>query len=284
MKYTFGIVLSCVATTYAQIRDVAVECERLGYDSLWLNDHMYPGWGAYERHIRPYFDAWTTLPALAVDTKTIRVGTMVTSNTFRHPALLAKMSTTLDIISEGRLELGIGAGDLPIEHETYGIEYPPDGERINRLREALQILIHMWTEDKPRFKGRYYEIKEPPLFPKPLQKPHPPIWIGSIEGRRRIVKLAADYANNFNILAGTPETYREKMENLEKYCRQIGRDPKEIRRSWHGFATVTEDPKTVEDTVKNLKAMADAGVQDFILGVDVKALKPFAEHVFPAFK
>lgn len=138
--------------TYPKVRDVALECERLGCDSVWFNDQMYEGWLPPEKHATPYLDCWTLLPALAASTKTIRLGTLVTSNTSRHPALLAKMSTTLDVVSGGRLEMGIGAGDLPIEHETYGIEYPPDGERIARLREALQVIISMWTEERPLFK------------------------------------------------------------------------------------------------------------------------------------
>jgi len=286
--YTFGVVLPSAVATYPEVRDVALECERFGYDSVWLNDHMYEGWLPPEKHAHPYLDCWTLLPALAVSTKSIRLGTMVTSNTFRHPALLAKMSITLDIISEGRLDFGIGAGDLPIEHETYGIEYPPDSERISRLHEALHVILSMWTEEKTRFKGNFYEIKEPPCWPKPVQKPHPPIWIGSISGKRRMVRLAAEFADNFNVLSGSPESYREKMETLGNFCREIGRDSRNIRRSWHGFVNITEDKQSIEDTISNLKAMAEAGVQDFVLGFqdrrDVTALKVFAENVLPVFR
>ncbi|MEM2904840.1 MAG: TIGR03560 family F420-dependent LLM class oxidoreductase [Candidatus Bathyarchaeia archaeon] len=285
---TFGVVLPSAVATYPEVCDVALECQRLRYDSIWLNDHMYEGWLPRERHAHPYLDCWTLLPALAVSTRSIRLGTIVTSNTFRHPALLAKMSTTLDVISGGRLEFGIGAGDLPIEHETYGFQYPPDGERIARLHEALQVILGMWTEEKPRFKGRFYEIREPPCWPKPVQKPHPPLWIGSISGRKRIVKLAAEFADNFNVLGGSPQSFKEKMETLDAYCRKIGRDPREIRRSWHGFVNITEERQTIEETVRNLKAMADAGVQDFILGFrdrsDIKALRVFADNVLPLFR
>jgi F420-dependent oxidoreductase-like protein len=226
---TFGIVLPQSVPSYITVRNVALECERLGYDSVWLNDHFYEGWLPSEEHRHPYLDCWTLLPALAVDTKTIRLGSLVTSNTFRHPSLLAKMAATLDIISGGRLEFGIGAGDLPIEHHTYGIPYPSDNERISRLHEALQVIIKMWIEEKPRFAGKFYEIREPPCFPKPIQKPHPPIWIGSITGRRRIIRLAAEFADNFNVLGGSPESYAEKMMMLDKYCEEIGRKPSDIR-------------------------------------------------------
>ncbi len=288
MRYTFGVALPSAVATYPEVRDVALECERLGYDSVWLNDHMYEGWLPPEQHAHPYLDCWTLLPALAVSTKKIRLGTLVTSNTFRHPALLAKMSTTVDVISNGRLDFGIGAGDLPNEHETYGIEYPPDRERIARLREALQIIISMWTEEKPQFRGKCYEIREPPCWPKPVQKPHPPIWIGSISGRSRIVKLAAEFADNFNVLGGTPESYRERMAILDNYCRELGRDPAEVGRSWHGFANITSEKRTISKTIKELKAMAEASVRDFLLSfedrTDVRALGIFAKNVIPVFR
>jgi len=285
--YTFGVALPSAVSTYAEVRDVALKCEQLGYDSVWLNDHMYEGWLPLEKHSQPYLDCWTLLPALAVSTKTIRLGTLVTSNTFRHPALLAKMSTTLDVISNGRLDMGIGAGDLPVEHETYGIEYPPDRERIARLREALHVILSMWKEEKPRFRGRFYEIREPPCWPKPVQKPHPPIWIGSISGKSRIIRLAAEFADNFIVLGGTPESYKERMEILDGFCHEIGRDPARIRRSWHGFVNITEKQRTINKTIRELKAMANAGVQDFLLSfedrTDVGALRVFADKVLPAF-
>ena len=288
MGYTFGVALPSAVATYAQVRDVALECERLGYDSVWLNDHMYEGWLPPEKHDHPYLDCWTLLPALAVSTESIRLGTLVTSNTFRPPALLAKMATTLDVISKGRLDMGIGAGDLPVEHETYGIEYPRDSERIARLREALHVIISMWTEEKPRFKGRFYEIKEPPCWPRPVQKPHPPIWIGSISGKSRIVKVAAEFADNFNVLGGSPDSYRERMSILDRYCRELGRDPDEIRRSWHGFANIKGEEQSIKKTISDMKAMADAGVQDFLLSfedrTDISALRVFAENILPVFR
>jgi len=287
-KHTFGVVLPSAVATYSEVRNVALECERLGFDSVWLNDHMYEGWLPPEEHAHPYLDCWTLLPALSVDTRSVRLGTMVTANTFRHPALLAKMSTTLDVISKGRLDFGIGAGDLPNEHETYGIQYPADAERIDRLREALQVILSMWTMEKPKFKGKFYEINEPPCWPKPVQKPHPPILIGSISGKSLIVRLAAEFADNFNILNGSPQSYRERMEILNRYCREIGRNPKMIRRSWHGFVNIKDEEETIEKTIRNLKAMSEAGVQDFILGFedrkDVTALRIFSEHVLPRFK
>ncbi|MBS7649389.1 MAG: TIGR03560 family F420-dependent LLM class oxidoreductase [Candidatus Bathyarchaeia archaeon] len=287
---TFGVVLPQSVPDYAMVRSVALLCEKLGYDSVWLNDHFYEGWLPPEEHMHPYLDCWTLLPALAVDTKIIRLGSLVTSNTFRYPSLLAKMATTLDIISEGRLDFGIGAGDLSIEHYTYGIPYPPDSERISRLHEALQVIIKMWTEEKPYFIGKFYEIREPPCFPKPVQKPHPPIWIGSITGRRRIIRLAAEFADNFNVLNGSPESFAEKMRALDEYCERIGRKPNSIRRSWHGFIDVgiKKDEHLLESTIHNLKAMARVGVQDFILGfsdrTDADALRIFAEQVITTFK
>ena len=288
MVYTFGVVLPSAVTTFPQVMNVALECERLGYDSIWLNDHMYEGWLPLNRHVQPYLDCWTLLPALAASTKSIRLGTLVTSNTFRPPSLLTKMATTLDVISNGRLDFGIGAGDLPIEHETYGIRYPSNTERIARLREALQVIINMWMKEKPQFKGKFYEIKEPPCWPKPIQKPHPPIWIGSISGKSRIIRLAAEFADNFNVLGGSPESYKERMNILNSLCIEIGRDPAQIRRSWHGFVNISKKKQTINKTIKNIRAMADAGVQDYILAFEdrtnITALSVFAKNVIPCFR
>ncbi|MCS7145100.1 MAG: TIGR03560 family F420-dependent LLM class oxidoreductase [Nitrososphaerota archaeon] len=284
------MVLPQSVSSYDIVRGVALLCEELGYDSLWLNDHFYEGWLPPERHTCPYLDCWTLLPALAVETEKIRLGSLVTSNTFRHPSLLAKMAATLNVISGGRLDFGIGAGDLPIEHHTYGIPYPSDRERISRLREALQVIIKMWTEEEPSFNGEFYQIREPPFFPKPIQKPHPPIWIGSISGRRLIVRLAAEFADNFNVLDGSPESYAEKMKTLNKHCEAIGRNPDSIRRSWHGFVdmAIKKDDHLLEETIRNLKSMVNAGAQDLILGfsdrADVEALRVFAEQVIPRFR
>lgn len=148
----------------------------------------------------------------------------------------------------------------------------------------------MWTEEEPSFNGEFYQIREPPFFPKPIQKPHPPIWIGSISGRRLIVRLAAEFADNFNVLDGSPESYAEKMKTLNKHCEAIGRNPDSIRRSWHGFVdmAIKKDDHLLEETIRNLKSMVNAGAQDLILGfsdrADVEALRVFAEQVIPRFR
>ena len=288
MRYTFGVVLPSAVSTYKEVADVAIECEHLGYDSVWLNDHMYEGWLPPEKHAHPYLDCWTLLPALAVSTKSIRLGTLVTSNTFRHPAMLAKMSCTVDTISGGRFDMGIGAGDLPIEHQTYGFSYPPDKERISRLEEALQIMLLMWSQERPQFRGRFYEIRQPPCLPKPVQRPHPPIWIGSISGKHRIVKIAAQFADNFNVLGGTPEAFKAKMTTLDTCCRELGRNPLEVRKSWHGSVNIDEERVSVNATAKSIGVMADAGVEDFVLAfenrTDIKALQVFSREVLPSFR
>ena len=153
--------------TFERVRNVVLECERLGYDSIWLDDHLMYG-------KTPILECWTTLSALASLTAKIRLGTMVLCNSYRNPALLAKMAATLDVISNGRLELGIGAGVQKDEHEAYGIPFPKPSERIERMKEAVEIIKKLWTEENANYQGKYYTVNEAVCLPKPLQKPHPP--------------------------------------------------------------------------------------------------------------
>jgi len=174
----FGILLPSDVSSYELVREVAPEAEELGYESAWLSDHFFPGWLSSELHTTPWLECWTTISALAVETTRLRLGTLVLCNNYRHPPIVAKMAATLDVVSRGRLEFGIGAGDLPVEYEAYGLHYPKDSTRIEQLGEALRITKIMWTMEKPSYTGKYYRIKEVPSNPKPVQKPYPRIWIG----------------------------------------------------------------------------------------------------------
>lgn len=175
--------------TYELIRKVAIKCEQLGIDSGWIADHVIPHRGP----TTPLFECFTTLSALARETKKLRLGTYVVCNTFRYPSLLAKMVTCLDHISGGRVELGMGAGYNQIEHRRYGIPLVKYARRVHQLRESVQIIKRMFIEDVPSFKGEFYEIYEAINNPKPVQKPHPPIWIGG-KGSP-LLKLIAEYGD-----------------------------------------------------------------------------------------
>ena len=209
-------------------QNIVLECERLGYDSVWLDDHlMYNNW--------PILEPWTTLSALSSLTSKIRLGTMVSCNAHRNPALLAKTAATLDVLSNGRLEFGIGAGCQEAEHLAYGFGFPKPSVRIERLGEALEVITRLWTQEKANYQGKHYTLKDAVCEPKPLQKPHPPITVGG-SGEKLTLKVTAKYADRFD-WGSLPsvDDYKRKLEVLEEQCKVVGRDFGEIERScWPG--------------------------------------------------
>ena len=204
---------------------LASTAEKAGFDSVWVMDHFYqlPNIGP---RTEPMLEAYTILSGIAARTKKVRVGSLVTGVTYRNPALLAKEVTTLDIVSSGRAILGLGAAWNEDEHRGYGYDFPPVGERISRLEEALQICRAMFREEAPTFEGRYYQIEGALNFPRPIQPNGPPIMIGG-GGEQRTLKLVAQYADMSNIF-GDPAMVRHKLDVLERHCEAIGRDPNTI--------------------------------------------------------
>ncbi len=192
--------------------------EQLGFDSVWDCDHF----NQPSRPDGPYFEGWTLLAALAARTERIRVGVLVSSNTFRHPALIAQQAVTLDHISNGRLELGLGAGWFVAEHERFGIPFPPPGERVGRFHEAVQIIDSLLRHETTTFAGRYYRLDEAYVRPAPVQKPRPPLTLGA--HRPRMLRICAEYADSWNSF-GTVEEMRERNLILDEHCAAIGRDP-----------------------------------------------------------
>ena len=236
-KLKFGVFLPFYAfeaekgkplSSFDRIRDVVLECERLGYHSVWLDDHLMFG-------KRPILECWTTLSALSSITAKIRLGTMVLCTSFRNPALLAKMAATFDVISNGRLEFGIGAGVQRDEHIAYGVSFPKPSVRIGRMKEAVEIIKRMWTEEKASYAGKYHKISEAVCEPKPVQKPHPPITIGG-SGEKLTLKVTARYADRFDWgYLSSFYLYKRKLHVLERHCRAVGRDFQEIEKScWLG--------------------------------------------------
>jgi F420-dependent oxidoreductase-like protein len=284
--YAFEVGEKNTSPLFNRVRDVVLECERLGYHSVWLDDHLMFG-------KRPILECWTTLATLSSLTTRIRLGTMVLCSSFRNPALLAKMAATLDVISGGRLEFGIGAGVQKEEHIAYGIPFPEAKIRIERMKEAVEIIKKMWTEKKASYKGKHYEINEARCEPKPVQKPHPPITIGG-GGEKLTLKVTAQYADRYDFgYLPSLELYKHKLEVLENYCRAVGRDPQEIEKScWPGGQvliarhqkelgekllqrkpkriTISDFEKlnlvgTPDDCLKKLQPYADLGVTHFML-------------------
>jgi alkanesulfonate monooxygenase SsuD/methylene tetrahydromethanopterin reductase-like flavin-dependent oxidoreductase (luciferase family) len=211
-KYKFGVFLPFYAfqdkvqknQAYEQLKTIVLESEHLGYDSVWLDDHlMYNNWQILE--------SWTVLGALSTLTQKIRLGTMVSCNQHRNPALLAKTAATLDILSNGRLEFGFGAGVQEAEHTAYGFNFPKLSIRTERLGEALEVITQLWTKEKANYQGKHYELKEAICEPKPIQKPHPPIIIGG-SGEKNTLKVTAKYADRFDWgFLPSIELYKRKL-------------------------------------------------------------------------
>src|SRR3990172_6449516 len=233
----FGVQIAPEKATYDDIVAAFQAIEAAGYDSAWLNDHFIPIMGDKDQS---HFESWTLLAALAAQTQRIRLGILVTGNTYRHPAVLAKMATTVDHISRGRLEFGLGAAWHTYEHQAFAIPFYTTGERLERLEEAAQVIKLLWTQPRPKFQGRYYQLDEPPYNPPNVQQPHPPILIGG-SGERRTLRTVARYADATNV-SGTPDDARRKFEVLEGHCREVGRDYSQIRRTVQLLLFLTDDP------------------------------------------
>jgi F420-dependent oxidoreductase-like protein len=210
--------------------------EDSGYDSIWVYDHF---------HTHPVvtqestFDAWTLMAALAAVTSRARLGQMCTCALYRPPSLLAKMAANIDVISGGRLDVGIGAGWSKGEFEAYGYRYPSDGERLDMLEEAVQVLLAMWTHDKARFQGEHYTVDGAINRPHPIQQPHPPLWISG-GGEKRTLRIAARYGDFANF-GDNIEEFRHKSRVLAGHCEAVGRPYEEIGRTIHRMAVIGRD-------------------------------------------
>ncbi len=208
--------------TVRTLFDRAEMAERLGYHSLWLVDHFWT-LGLPDLDL---LEAMAMMSAIAARTERVRIGTLVLCNSFRNPALLAKSLSTIDHISNGRLEIGLGAGWMEQEYRANGYEFPSMGTRLRQLEESLQILKAMFTENRATFKGRYYSVDDAPNNPKPVQKPHPPITIGGA-GEKVMLRLVAQYADRWNCPAGYRD-FKKTLAALHGHCRAVGRDPAQI--------------------------------------------------------
>src|SRR5437763_17125521 len=211
---------------YGTMTRVAQEADALGYRSIWLYDHFHTIPTPMQEIT---FECWTSIAALARDTRRVRIGQMVTCNSYRNPALLAKMASTVDALSHGRLDFGIGAGWYAEEYVAYGYPFPSTYERLERLREAVEIIMAMWTQEEANFEGTYYSVRGAINQPKGVQKPHIPLLIGG-GGEKVTLRLVAQYANACNIGGDIP-TIKHKLGVLKQHCEQLGRDYESIRRT-----------------------------------------------------
>ena len=220
---------------FDRVADIAVTAEQAGFDSIWVMDHLYqiPNVG---QRTEPMLESYTLLGGIAARTSRAMLGTMVTGVTYRNPALLAKIVTTLDIVSSGRAILGIGAAWNEDEHRGYGFDFPRAGERLARLEETVQICRGMFTEEEFTFQGRFYRTKGALNFPRPVRPGGIPILIGG-SGERRTLRLVATYADACNLF-GDVATIRHKLEVLQRHCEEVGRDPSEITKTRLGALVI----------------------------------------------
>jgi F420-dependent oxidoreductase-like protein len=283
--------------------------EEGGFDSFWLMDHLIYWNSRLDLAEDPMPESWTTLSSLIGVTKKIRLGTLVTGNIYRNPALLAKMGATVDVLSGGRLFMGVGAGWFEKEAEAYGIPYYDVPGRLKRLAEALQIIRGMWSEDSFSFEGKFYKVSKAICMPKPVQKPHPPIMIGG-GGEKTLLRLVAKYGDACNFLWGSASVIRHKLSVLKEHCKAVGRDYDEILKTNLRYAAIAKDRReatsmlseyvlttpssaieNVLGTIAQVKAgiseLADAGIEYLILNMPLKKeeamIKQFAEEIIPSF-
>jgi len=244
--------------SYRALVERAALLEKLDYHSLWLVDHMWTRAMPDLDHL----ECITAMSALAAETKTLRIGTLVLCQSYRNPALLAKSLCTIDQISNGRLEIGIGAGWMDEEYRAYGYEFPPIAVRLKQMEETLQILKAMFSEKRTTFEGSYYRVLDAPNNPKPVQKPHPPITIGG-SGEKVMLRLVARYADRWNLPAGY-RSFEDKLLALKGHCQAVGRDLDTIEISEQLLVCIGRNEEEVEQKwklAKGLKPFVYTGIK-----------------------
>jgi F420-dependent oxidoreductase-like protein len=277
-KLTFGIKTVPQHVTYEAMLEVWREADSIpGIEHAWLFDHFAP----INSDVNgPCLEGWTVLAAFAAETKRLRLGLMVTGNTYRHPAVLAKIAATVDVISSGRLDLGIGAGWNVYEHESMGIPLYAPGERIRRLGEACDIIKSLFTQHTTDYDGRYYQLKDARSEPKPVQKPYPPFVIGG-SGEQLTLRVVAKHADVWNFGGSDPEQFKHKQSVLRQHCEAVGRDFSEIALSIQS----TVFPDDLQKTTDTLQALVDVGATHLVLNIrppyTERIVTRLAEEVIP---
>ena len=309
-RMRFGIQLQPQRTTWAEYIEAVRAVEDIGFDSVWNADHLLPYNGPDDGTC---FETWTTLAAMAAATSRIHIGSLVNGVMYRDPATLVKSATTVDLISNGRLCLAMGAAWAEREFREYGLPFPPIGERIGRLDETLTIVKQLWTQPRTTFTGRFYHIEDAPCEPKPVQRPHPPIIVGG--NGRATLRLTAKHADIWNGNRLSARGTVECVSLLRDACREIGRKRDEVELTMHGPMAIAgrydiaetaaravvaiEDRQldderdlwllgTPDDIRNQLRRYADAGITQWIMATaapfDLNALRLFADEVMPAFR
>jgi F420-dependent oxidoreductase-like protein len=266
---------------YEAMTAVAKLADAGPWDSVWVYDHFHT---VPEPTINTTFEAWTVTSTLARDTSRVNIGQMVGCNGYRHPSLYAKIASTVDVASHGRLYAGLGAGWYEHEWKAYGYEWAEVPERMAAFREAVEIVHRMWTEERPVVTGKHYRIDGPINEPKGVRKPHPSFWLGG-GGEKVTLKLVAKYADGANFGAGDPEVIKQKAAVLRAHCDTLGRDYDRIKKSTTYHLDLTEP---TAQTIAKLEKAVEAGADYVIVYIprvayDHEPLLRFAEEIIPQF-
>lgn len=241
LNIDIGLKVHQPGASFEQIKSLAMEAEESGFTSVWGFDHLNPANGD------EILEVYSTIAALSTLTKRVRLGVMVTSVGYRHPALLANIVATIDRISGGRMELGIGAGSKGFgesDHTAYGLDFPRHKERVEKLEEACTIIKELWTKDRVTFNGRFFNLREAACGIRPIQRPHPPIIIGGAS--KEIMRLAARCAQEWNLSTSSPDVFFQANERIESICKKMGRDSATLRRSVQIFIGNKPEPRIRE--------------------------------------
>lgn len=291
----FGIQTAPQHVTFPELRECWQTADRAGFDIAYVFDHFIP---IFSDEDGPCMECFTTLTALACATERIRVSTLVVGAGYRHPAVLANICSTLDVISGGRFELGIGAGWWEREYRAYGIDFPPVGRRIRMMEEAVRVVRMLCSEHAPSFEGRYYRLADARLEPKPVQKPCFPIFIGG-RGEQLTLRVVARVGDGWNIIGSNAEEFEHKLAVLHEHCEREGRDPSEIRASIAmRFAGMQPLPPgtpasgtiggSVDEMTEQVGRLVEAGANEITLSVrapyDLEGLQRFAADVAGHFR
>jgi len=263
-RLRFGFKTPQQHTSYEDVLSVWQEADAIPvFEHGWLFDHLNPvdtASAVGPEIVGPCFEPWTLLTALATQTSRLRLGLMTGCNTYRDPAMHAQIAAHADVISGGRIDYGMGAGWTVYEHESRNIPLPPPAERIKRMEEGIIIARRLWTEDAVTHEGRYYQLREARVDPKPVQQPHPPILIGG-SGEQVTLRVVARQANLWNYANGDIETFRHKVKVLHQHCAEVGRNPEEIELS----TQYRVDGSDLPGAVRDVQAFVDAGVTHVVL-------------------
>ena len=269
----------------ARFAEIGRTADQAGFSSIWVMDHFFQieYVGATEE---PMLEGYSALSYLAGVTERAKLGTLVTGVIYRHPGILLKTVTTLDVLSGGRAYLGIGAGWFERESKGLGVPFPPVSERFERLEETLQIAKQMWSGEVAPYEGKHYHLAETLNSPQALTKPHPPIMIGGM-GEKKTLRLVAKYADACNLFAyAGPEMLRRKLDILQGHCEDVGRDYEEIERTALGTISLGPDGMTPEEVIETCQELSDAGIQHLIFNMpnvhEIKPLETFSERIIPA--